>query len=186
MQLSSPVSLPPADHLQRIRRLGCGMAWTCMALIALLPCVLVAYWATTSAPELAAQGNLNIQLPLQPWQRLAGAAVTSVPLILLLTGLWHARQCFDQFAKGQVFTAQATARLRRFAGWVAAAALAGIVAGAATSVLLTLHNPPGTRQLSVSINSNHLFTLFFAAVVWLMAAVIGQGQALAEENEHFV
>ena len=170
MQLSSQVSLPPADHLQQIRRLSRVMAWTSMTLTALLPCVLMVYWATTSAPELAAQGNLSanaIQLPLLPWQRLAGAAITSVPLILLLTGLWHARQCFDQFAKGQVFTVQATARLRRFAGWVAAAALAAIVAGAATSVILTLHNPPGARQLSVGISSNHLFTLFFAAVAAL-------------------
>jgi hypothetical protein len=31
-----------------------------------------------------------------------------------------------------------------------------------------------------------VFTLFFAATVWLMAAVIGQGQALAEENQRFV
>lgn len=127
MHSSSLVSLPPADPLQRIQRLSRGMSLTCMALIALSPCVLVAYWVTTSAPELAAQGNLSanaIQLPLRPWQRLAGAAVTSVPMILLLTGLWHAKQCFDQFAKGQVFTAQATARPRRFAAWVAAAALA--------------------------------------------------------------
>lgn len=189
MRPSPLASRPPIDHLQRIQRLSRIMALTCLALIALLPLVLVAYWVTTSAPELAAQGNLTpsaMQLPLQAWQRWAAAAVTAVPLILLLTGLWHAKQCFDQFARGQVFTAQATIRLRRFAGWVAAAALAAIVAGAATSVILTLHNPPGMRQLSVGISSNHVFTLFFAAVVWLMAAVIGEGQALAEENQHFV
>ena len=186
---SQPPTMSPVDQLQRIQRLSRVMALTCMALIVLLPCVLVAYWVNTSAPELAVQANLNagaVQLPLQPWQRLAGAAVTSVPLILLLIGLWHAKQCFGQFAKGQVFTVQATACLRRFAGWVAAAALAAIVAGTATSVILTLQNPPGMRHLSVGIGSNHLFTLFFAAVVWLMAAVIGQGQALAEENQHFV
>lgn len=189
MRPSRLASRPPIDHLQRIQRLSRIMALTCLALIALLPLVLVAYWVTTSAPELAAQGNLTpgaMQLPLQAWQRWAAAAVTAVPLILLLTGLWHAKQCFDQFAGGQVFTAQATIRLRRFAGWVAAAALAAIVAGAATSVILTLHNPPGMRHLSVGISSNHVFTLFFAAVVWLMAAVIGEGQALAEENQRFV
>lgn len=186
---SLPPVTSPVDQLRQIQRLSRAMALTCMALIVLLPCVLVAYWVNTSAPELAVQGNLSagaIQLPLLPWQRMAGAAVTSVPLVLLLMGLWHAKQCFDQFARGQVFTVQATVCLRRFAGWVAAAALAAIVAGAATSVILTLQNPPGMRHLSVGIGSNHLFTLFFAAVVWLMAAVIGQGQALAEENERFV
>jgi hypothetical protein len=31
-----------------------------------------------------------------------------------------------------------------------------------------------------------VFTLFFSGLVWLMAAVIGEGQTLAEENEGFV
>lgn len=109
-----------------------------------------------------------------------------VPLALLLTGVNQARRCFVLFAQGRVFTAQATDLLRRFAGWVAGAALAALVAGAATSVLLTLHNPIGQRHLAIGIGSDHLFTLFFAGLVWLMAAVIGQGQALAEENQGFV
>jgi len=177
------------DHLQRIRRLGRMMVLACTALMALLPVALFFYWATASAPELAVQGNLPpgaLLLPLQAWQRVAAAAVTAVPLVLLLMGLRQARQCFALFAQGQVFSARATGYLRRFAGWVAAAAFAAIVAGPVTSVLLTLQNPPGARHLAVGISSNHLFTLFFAALVWLMADVIGQGQVLADENERFV
>ncbi len=187
--MSTPPVPAARDHLQRIRRVSRLMVAACVALVLLLPVLFVVYWATTSAPELAQQGNLAssaIQQPLQAWQRWAGAAVTAVPLAMLLTGVWQAKRCFAQFAQGQVFTQDATAHLRRFAGWVAAAALSAIVAGAVTSVLLTLGNPPGARQLAVGINTNHLFTLFFAALVWLMADVIGQGQALAEENERFV
>ena len=188
--VSSPLRPSHAvNHLQRIRTLSRWMVRACLALITLLPVALVWYWATAATPELATQGNLSasaIQLPLQLWQRVAAATVTAVPLALLLVGIWQAKRCFEQFAQGQVFTAQATAHLRRFAGWVAAAALAAIVAGAVTSVLLTLHNPPGTRQLAIGLSSNHVFTLFFAGLVWLMADVIGQGQALAEENERFV
>ena len=54
------------------------------------------------------------------------------------------------------------------------------------TALLTLNNPPGQRHLSVGIGSDLVFTLFFAGLVWLMAAVIAQGQTLAEENEGFV
>lgn len=188
--LSSPLlSSATVNHLQRIRALSRVMVWACVALITVLPLALVWYWASTPAAELASQGNLPanaIQLPLQAWQRVAAGAVTTVPLVLLLLGLWQAKRCFSEFAQGQVFTAQATGHLRRFAGWVAAAALAAIVAAALTSVLLTLHNPPGARHVAIGLSSNHLFTLFFAALVWLMADVIGQGQALAEENARFV
>ncbi len=187
--MPNPNQNPNPDHLQRIRRTSRVMLRMCQALIIFLPISLVIYWATQSAPELASQANLPIgklQAPLQPWHRVAGALVSGVPLALLLAGIWQAKQCFEQFAQGQVFTTQAVRRLRRMAGWVALAALAAIVAGAVLSVVFTINNAPGTRQLAVGISSNHLATAFFAAIVWLMADVIGQGQALAEENQQFI
>lgn len=175
--------------MQRVRRISRWMVVACWALLTVLPLALVAYWATASDAMLAGHANLPaqaIQGPVTTWQRLAAGGVMAVPLALLLMGVWQARRCFDMFARGQVFTLQATALLGRFAGWVAWAALAALVAGGVTSVLLTLHNPPGARHLAISIGSNHVFTLFFAGLVWLMAAVIAQGQTLAEENEGFV
>ena len=180
-----PVSLPA----QRVRRISRWMVAACWALLVTLPLALVVYWATASEAQLAGHANLPVQAvagPLALWQRIAGAVVTALPLGLLLAGVWQARRCFGMFAQGQVFTLQATALLGRFAGWVAWAALASMLAGSATSVLLTLNNLPGQRHLSVGIGSDHVFTLFFAGLVWLMAAVIAQGQTLAEENEGFV
>ncbi len=177
------------NYLQRVRRLSGAMVWVCRVLMLVLPLALVAYWASASTDQLAAQGNLPAAALLAPvlaWQRVAAALVHGVPLVLLLLGVWQSHQCFASFAQGHVFTAQATAHLRRFAGWVAAAALAAIVASAMTSVLLTLHNPPGARHLALGLSSNHVVTFFFAAVVWLMAEVIRQGQELAEENARFV
>lgn len=180
---------PMSLSLQRVRRISRWMVVACWALLVTLPLIVVYYWATTTEAMLAAHANLPAQAiaaPLALWQRVAGAAVTALPLGLLLAGVWQARRCFSMFAQGQVFTLQATALLGRFAGWVAWAALASMLAGSATSVLLTLNNPPGQRHLSVGIGSDQVFTLFFAGLVWLMAAVIAQGQTLAEENEGFV
>jgi hypothetical protein len=165
------------------------MVRACQALLVLMPIVWLVHWITAPASELATQAHLPegvIQLGLLPWQRLAAATVNAVPLACVLLGVWQVKQCFTAFAQGQVFTSHATAHLRRFAGWVAAAALAAIVAGAVVSVLLTLHNAPGTRQLAIGLSSDHVFTLFFAALVWLMADIMAQGQTLAEENARFV
>ena len=128
----------------------------------------------------------SLLAPLQTWQRVAAAAVMAVPQVILVLGVRRAQTCFALFAQGEVFSSRTTALLRQFAGWVAAAALATILASTLVSVLLTQTNPPGLRQLAIGVGSNHVFTLFFAATVWLMAAVIGQGQALAEENQRFV
>ena len=42
------------------------------------------------------------------------------------------------------------------------------------SVLLTVYNPPGQKILALAVSSSHVFTVFFAGVVWLMADVIRQ------------
>lgn len=187
--MSALPSRRQALSLQRVQRISRWMVAACWALLTGLPLGLVVYWATASDAVLAGHANLPPELirsPLAVWQRVAAGAVMGVPLALLLAGVWQARRCFAMFAQGQVFTPQATSLLRRFAGWVALAALAALLSGVVTSVLLTLHNPPGQRHLAVGIGSDHVFTLFFAGLVWLMAAVIGEGQTLAEENEGFV
>lgn len=179
-------SAPPLHHVRRISRL---MVAACWALLVLLPLALAWYWATANDALLVGHANLPnevLRLPLHAWQRWSAGAVMALPLALLLLGVWQARRCFVLFAQGKVFTVQATDLLRRFAGWVAAAAFAALLASAVTSVLLTLHHPPGMRHLAIGISSSHVFTLFFAGMVWLMAAVIGQGQALADENQSFV
>lgn len=180
---------PPTMPAQNVRQISRWMARTCWLLLAVLPVALVLYWALASEAQLASQAGLPpgaILAPLALWQRLAAGAVTAIPLGLLLAGVWQARRCFDMFARGEVFTGTSTVLLRRFAGWVAWAVLASMLAASATSVLLTLGNPPGQRHLSIAVGSNQVFSLFFAGMVWLMAAVIAQGRSLAEENEGFV
>jgi hypothetical protein len=178
-----------ASALLRIQRMSRGMAWACLAALVVLPCAYVWYWVTTSAPDLAVQGNVSataVGASLLPWQRWTAAAVNAVPLLFLMVGLWNAKRCFDIFIAGDVFSAQAVARLRSFAGWIAGAALGAIVATAATSILLTLNNPSGKRMLAISFGSDQVLALLLAGMVWVMAAVIGEGQALAEENQRFV
>jgi hypothetical protein len=174
---------------QRIRRMSRVLANACLLLIVALPIAVMMGWYLADAAQLAVRANLPaiaIQSPLAAWQRLAGLLVTETALAFLLIGLAEARACFRLFAAGEVFTSQAACRLRNFAGWVLGSVVASIVAMTAVSALLTMNNPPGMRQLTVSVGSDQVFTLFFAGMVWLMAAIIGQGTSMAEENAKFV
>jgi membrane protein insertase Oxa1/YidC/SpoIIIJ len=177
------------DPMQRIRRNSRLMAWACVVIVIALPVALATYWSTVSSAELAVQGSLPslaIQQPLLAWQRWAAGATMALPLALMLAGVWQARRCFMHFAQGLVFSAQVARYLRNAAGFMAMAGIAAVVCGAATSAILTWTNAPGTRQLSIAFSSNHIFTLFFAALVWMMADIIAKGRALVEENESFV
>jgi hypothetical protein len=174
---------------QSLRRASLWMAHACLATMIALPAAVVAYWLMADTAQLAVRAQLPanaVQAQLSVSQRYAGAAITLLPLTLLLLGLRQARECFKHFAAGEVFTAATVRCLRRFAGWVAVSVAASMIASTAISVLLTLNNPPGLHHLAIGIGTDQLFTLFFAGMVWLMAAVIGQGQVLAEENAKFV
>jgi Protein of unknown function (DUF2975) len=183
---ASNAGLDTQDRLQVASR---WMGAFCAGLVLLLPLALAAYWALGDTGALAARANLPaaaVAAPLQGWQRLVGALLGAAALAPLLAGLWQARKCFVQFAHGQVFTQQAARHLKHFAAWMLVAAVAGVVMGAAMSALLTWNNPPGQRHLALAIGTDQAFTVFFAGMVWLMAAVIAQGQAMAEENASFV
>jgi Protein of unknown function (DUF2975) len=178
-----------AFHRHALQRISGWLARACLLLIVVLPILVLYYWAVADAAVLAIHAQMLpvlIQAPVQDWQRLAGALVTCIPVALMIRGLWEARLCFKQFAAGHVFTVQATQRLRSFAGWILASSLASILIGPAISVILTFNNAAGNRQLAIGIGTDHVLTLLFAAVVWVMAAVIAQGQVLAEENSSFV
>ena len=173
----------------RIKRWSQILSIACLFLIIALPIVVAVYWALADAKTLAQSANLTLlagQESLKNWQRFAGGLITEASLALLLIGLWQARKCFRLFAAGQIFTSETVVCLRRFAAWVAASVAAGMVGNAAISVLMTVLNRPGMRQLAVGVGSEQVFALLFAGMVWLMAAVMSQGQLLAEENASYI
>lgn len=173
----------------RLRRVSRFLDIACLLLIVALPLIVAVYWGVADPKTLVARANLSpdaMHSTLLSWQRLTAGFMAEIPLCLLLTGFWHARKCFRLFASGHVFTTEAMLRLHRFSSWAMASAIASIICSPASSVLMTLQNPPGLRYLAIGISTDQVFLLLFAAVVWLMAGVIRQGQILADENAQFI
>ncbi|MBC7719355.1 MAG: DUF2975 domain-containing protein [Chitinophagaceae bacterium] len=184
-----PVRLPLDEDMLRLRRMSRLMSWLCLVLIAGLPPLFAWFWAVSTPALIAARVNLPadiVQGPLMLWQRVAGCCVSAVPLGLLLAGLWQARKCFGLFADGQIFTLQAVTTLKRFARFATASFASSFLASTLLSTLITLNNAPGTRQVAIGISTDQTIALFFAGLVWVMAAVMAQGLHLAEENANFV
>ena len=191
--MTSPISTLPVTplepNMQRLQRLSHMLALACWVLILALPPLFAWFWAVAPPDQVAARINLPtdaVQGPLMLWQRFAGGCISGVPLALLLLGLWHARRCFGLFAGGQIFTLQAVIAMRRFACLATASFASSFLASAVLSTLITFNNRVGTRQLAIGVSTDQVIALFFAGMVWLMAAVIAQGLHLAEENANFV
>lgn len=186
--MTAPVA-PIAPLPPGIRHLCRGLSIVCLALIATLPLAVAALCWQGDAAALATYAHLLPDAPHAPlaiWQRLACGTLAEGSLALLLAALWHAHRGFVLFLDGRQFSAEAVLRLQRFAGWMLAAVSVNLCVRSAMSVLLTINNAPGTRQLAIGIGVDQVIPLFFAGMVWVMAAIIGQGRAIAEENASYV
>lgn len=186
---SKPSLFSPDQDMQRLKRMSCLLSLLCLVLIVALPPLFAWFWAVAAPAQLAARINLRadvVQGSLMLWQRVAGGCVSAVPLGLLLAGLWQARKCLGLFADGQIFTLQAVTALKRFACLATASFASSFLASTASSTLITFNNAPGTRHIAVGISTDQALALFFAGLIWVMAAVMAQGLHLVEENANFV
>jgi hypothetical protein len=170
------------------RRLSQVVAFFCLVLIVVMPLGVVSYWGTTDVAEIARDvlPPMEIQETLLPWQRTLAGLISAIPLAVFAIGLWQAHKFFRLYSAGQIFSSRAAHNLSRFAGWTLASVIVSILCQPAVTTVLTILYPEGSRVLMVSISSHKLLLMLFAAMVYLMANIIRQGQRLAEDNATIV
>jgi hypothetical protein len=120
---------------------------------------------------------------LTPW---LGTLATLLPAGLGLAALWQLWQLFGAFAAGHALTHEAQQHLRRFALALLTLAVSEPIYRAAMSVLFSLGNPPGSRQLIVSLSSHDYLQVLLALVLLAIAIVMGDAVHAAEENKSFI
>lgn len=175
-------------RLQRIRILSRMMAATCLATAALLSIAMAVYWAITPTPALFSHAGLP-NFPtydIDIATRIFAFILAMIPLGALAWGLLCAHHCFTAFARGEVFAPAPIRQLRLLAIAVAASALLKPFTGAALSVLLSMRGSAGVKTLAFNIGSDTLIALIFAGTVAVIAWVMSEALAIAEENQQFV
>ena len=181
--------LNAAPHDRRLIRLCHGvraMVLLGAVALALLPFVFwfmpswVAVWVSqmTALPASAVRPT-----ELTPW---LGALATLLPVGLGLAALWQLWQLFGAFAAGRALTHAAQQHLRRFALALLALSVCEPIYRAAMSVLFSLGNPPGQRQLIVGLSSHDYLQVLLALVLLAIAIVMGDAVRAEEENRAFV
>jgi hypothetical protein len=118
---------------------------------------------------------------------LALFALAHLPSLLVdLFLLWQLWGLFGEYARGNVFGRRALQHLRRFSvGLIVNAALHPVTLTASV-LAVTLGNPPGQRQLLVSLSSDDYQRLLLAAVLAAIVQVMTRAVQVAEENAAFV
>lgn len=176
----------PDRRLQRLCRGVRAMVLAGAIALALLPSI---FWLMPSSvpgwvSQMTALPDGAVRpAPLTPW---LGALATLLPVGLGLAALWQLWQLFGAFAAGHALTPCAQQHLRRFAIALLTLAVCEPIYRAAMSVLFSLGNPPGQRQLIIGLSSHDYLQVLLALVLLAIAIVLGEAVRAAEENREFV
>ncbi len=129
-------------------------------------------------------GKLTEAVPIQ--YRIDALFCEALPIGLTVWALWSLRQLFSNYADGRVFSAEPLRHLNHVATALFLGVLADSLMEVPVTYLLTVHNPPGHREISLSFGSNDVVWLFIAGTVLVIARVMGEARRVADENAAFV
>ncbi|MEO5807065.1 DUF2975 domain-containing protein [Devosia sp.] len=159
-----------------------------VALAALLPLGVVAYWGVVEAGGAGQTMGFTPQLlpHLDLGMRLGAIGISLLAVAPLCWGLLRLRSCFSQFAQGRPFAARGIGGLRDFAAGMAVSVLAKPISFTLLTLLLSRNAPAGQRQLAIRLDSDTLVMALFAATIASLAWAMQKAAAIAEENSQFV
>lgn len=110
-----------------------------------------------------------------------------LPLAALQTyWLWQLKTLFGCYAKGQIFTSENTAYIRRTAMAFLGIAFMSILVNTASILVLTASNPPGQKLLSVSFGTPQISDILTGMILVVIAWIMDEGQKLREEVDYTV
>ncbi len=187
--LSTAVLAHDRQHLALMSRV---MAWLTLSAAILLP---LAVLATFIAPHDMAPLNLRLyhmdpggrlrdSVPLD--DRMLAFACASVPIAIAVWGLLTLRRLFELFAAGEVFSRNTRAALVTLSIVLFFYVLASFIAEGPIDYFLLRANPARPHVFALSLGLDDLITLFIAAVGSVIARVMAEGAAVADENAKFV
>ena len=181
-------TMPPSP-MERVKRIARWVRGLSLAGGAVLLVLTLALWASPQAirQQLARDtGLVDVPLTITPAVQWAGGLIAMLPLGVGLFALLQVWQLFGEYARGAVFSAQATRRLRRLAWALIGVAVAQVLARTAHGLVFTMLNPPGKKVLVVAFSSNDYILLLFGVLLLAIAWVMVEASRIAREHAEFV
>ncbi|WP_432448220.1 DUF2975 domain-containing protein [Aliiroseovarius marinus] len=116
----------------------------------------------------------------------AAIGLGALPIAASLWALWHISCLFACFRSGHILTIVATRHVRRIGQALLLQAVAALLTVPPITMLMTLHNPEGHRQVAVGVGSNELWLVVSGVLLIVIGAAFSQAVEIDQENRGFV
>ncbi len=113
-------------------------------------------------------------------------AVGAVPVALLVAALLSARRFFACYVSGELFPANSSIELVRIGKLFLVLAILGPVIRMLAILVVTWTNPPGQKQLVLSVATNDGLLIILSAVLLMVGHILAEANRLSEDNRQII
>lgn len=184
-----PHSAAGRSSLARLRRVSIVARILCYAAAMLMLFGMVWLWGNPEHLSAYARGTIGLNPPVGAssgrgyW---AALAIGLVPAGLFVAAMLRLAGLFARFGRGQVLEEENAERLTRIGWLLTALGMATPLARTLQGLALTFDNPPGQRQLAISIDPGTFGALAAGAALVAFGLVLREAVRLSDENQSFV
>ena len=176
-----------ADASRRVRRLA--LTGEALAICGIAIVVLYEIYLWTDPAEMLRYLVRGVpELRAVPTGDLVVAAwfADLAPVSLFLAAMGYVVALFRRLRSARLFHPDVPRLLTRIGRLACASAVAGVVARTIVGLALTSGNPPGQRQLIVSVGSGDITSIITGLLLLVFAYVMQEALRIDEENRSFL
>lgn len=138
---------------------------------------------SASNPIIDAHGGLDA---LTPIQSVLGFLVMLAPKLVLVWAFVLLLRLCNSFATDDWFNNRTEAYCEKIGRWMIAYAVLAVVHRSLLSLVVTMNNPPGERELTISISTNDLMALLPALLALIIGHMVGIAKRQREELNEII
>jgi len=155
-------------------------------LMVLLPTTALLAWSLLDLNALDIGFRHEDVGPLTTIERWSGAALSLIPISVMLIALYNLRKLFGLYASGMVFEPE-NVRCFRNMGWtLIVIAPVNILFSSTLSVLLSFDRAVGERMLEITVSNGHIGISIIGAVIVIISWVMAEAVDLSRDNASIV
>lgn len=125
--------------------------------------------------------------PDLPFHGLAVAyVIIALSLLCTIGALWHMSRLFGCFRRQQVIHLRSTYHVTRLGQFLLIRALLSIISVPVLTVLLTIQQPAGERQLAFALSTQDIWALLGGALLVMIGYAFSRAVEIEVENRAFI
>jgi hypothetical protein len=184
--------------MRKIQCVSQLFSWLFQITFIAMPVLLVFYWIYAPAPisNMAAHygfvinyipHGLKVLSPLSTSTKTLGFIISLIPLVFHLAVLYLLIALFRRFKEGDIFSQKNALAIKHCAYILLIGQLVGsTIYQALLSVVLTWHNPPGQRVMSISFTGTNFGVVLIALLIVLISWIMLEAYKIKEEQAYTI